>query len=61
MSIDEICDYLKTALSDQEIATRVVGLLREGHQCRVALVSLCPDSTYASDVVEQYDHYWLGA
>lgn len=60
MSIDEICDYLKTELLDEKMATRVVGLIKEGHECRIALISLCPDSTYAWDVAERYDQYWLG-
>lgn len=60
MSINEICDYLQTQLVNQDIADRVVGLIKEGHECRIALISLCPDSSYANDVAEQYDYYWLG-
>lgn len=60
MSINEICDYLKTKLLDKEMATKIAGLIKEGHECRIALVSLCPDSSYAHDVIEQYDYYWLG-
>lgn len=58
-SIDELCDYVETYIQNTEISTRIVGLLKNGHECRNVLTSLCPDSTWAGDVVDEYDQYWL--
>lgn len=58
-SIDELCEYVETYVQNTEVSSRIVGLLKHGHECRNILLSLCPDSSWALDEIDEYDHYWL--
>lgn len=58
-SIDELCQHIETYIQNTEISSRIVGLLKHGHECRNILLSLCPDSTRALDQIDEYDQYWL--
>jgi len=60
LSIDEVCEYIEDYVVDIEVSKKIIGLLKSGHECRNALLSLCPYSSWAEEIIERYDEYWLG-
>lgn len=59
MSVEDVCEYVETYVQDKKISQRIVGMLRAGHECRNALLELCPDSSFAEDKIDEYDKFWL--
>lgn len=60
MSIDEICQYIDCYVTNGEMVSRLIGLIRKGHECRNVLVSLSPYSRSHRELVNDYDYFWLG-
>lgn len=61
MSIDEICRFIDCYVTNGEMSSRLIGLIRSGHECRNTLLSLCPSSDWAEEVIDNYDYFWLGS
>ena len=60
MSIDEICQYVDCYVTNGEMASRLIGLIRNGHGCRNALLSLNSYFLEHKKLIEDYDYFWLG-
>ena len=60
MSIDEICQYIDCYVINSEMCDRLIGLIRNGHECRNVLVALSPYSREHRELVNDYDYFWLG-
>lgn len=64
-SLTELYEYLEAHIDDVDserrrlLLDKTIALLKAGHECRNALVSLNPDSSWADELVEKYDEFWL--
>lgn len=60
MSVDEMCQVIEDEVKSPDLAAQLIGIVRAGHNCRIALGSLCPESPQALKLLNQYDKFWLG-
>lgn len=54
-SLDNICCWIDTYVNSDEVANKLIDILNAGEAVRDALRELCPDSSYADDMINKYD------
>lgn len=54
-SLDAICQWIDTYIESDEVANKLIGVINAGEAVRDALHELCPNSSYADDVINKYD------
>lgn len=54
-SLDAICQWIDGNIDSDEVANKLIGVINAGEAVRDALRELCPDSSYADDLIDKYD------
>lgn len=54
-TLEEICRWINTYVDNDKVANKLINLIKVGENIRDALNELCPDSSYADDVINRYD------